>query len=86
MSNEMSENIRELSRYISGKINSLNLKIPEVEISRNDTIDMKNNITSIDPEKRKESKIDKSTLWHEHKRIKEGKTITIHNKTKLMIG
>lgn len=82
----MSENIRELSRYISGKINSLNLKIPEVEISRNDTIDMKNNIGSIDPEKRKESKIDKSTLWHKHKRIKEGKTITIHNKTKLMIG
>jgi len=39
---------------------------------------------SIDPEKRKELKINKSTLWYQQK-IKEGKTIKIYNKTKVKI-
>ena len=43
----MFENIRELGEYVPGKINSLDFKIPSVKISRNDTIDMKNNIMSI---------------------------------------
>jgi hypothetical protein len=37
---------------------------------------------SIDSEKRKELRINKSTLWYQQKKIKEGKTIKIHNKTK----
>jgi len=37
---------------------------------------------SIGPEKRKESKINKSTLWYQQKKIKEGKTIKIYNKTR----
>jgi len=41
---------------------------------------------SIDPEKRKEFKINKSTLWYQQKRIKEGKSIKIYNKTKVKIG
>jgi len=40
---------------------------------------------SIDPEKRKELKINKSTLWYQQKKIKEGKTIKIYNKTKIRI-
>jgi len=40
---------------------------------------------SIDPEKRKELKINKSTLWYQQKKIKEGKTIKIYNKTKMKI-
>jgi len=37
---------------------------------------------SIDPEKRKELKINKSTLWYQQKKIKEGKTIKVYNKNK----
>jgi len=37
---------------------------------------------SIDPEKRKELKINKSTLWYQQKKIKEGKTLKIYNKTR----
>jgi len=40
---------------------------------------------SIDPEKRKELKVNKSTLWYQQKKIKEGKTINIYNKTKVRI-
>ena len=41
---------------------------------------------SIGPEKRKELKINKSTLWYEQKKIKEGKTIKMYNKTKVKIN
>ena len=77
----MFENVRELSRYVSGKTKALDFKIPGIEISRNDTIDIKNKIMSIDPEKRKALKINKSTLWYQQKKIKEGKAIKVYEKT-----
>jgi len=40
---------------------------------------------SIDPEKMKELKINKSTLWYQQKKIKEGKTLKVYNKTKVRI-
>jgi len=83
--NLMFENVRELNRYISGKTKTLEFKIPDIAISRNDTIDIKNRIMSIDPQKRKELKINKSTLWYQQKKIKEGKTIKMYNKTKVRI-
>ncbi len=81
----MFENVRELSRYILGKTKTLDFKIPDIEISRNDTIDIKNRIISIDPEKRKALKINKSTLWYQQKKIKEDKTIKLYKKTRAKI-
>ncbi len=85
LDNIMFENVRELSRYISGTAKTLEFKIPDILISRNDTIDVQNKIMSIDPEKRKALKINKSTLWYQQKKIKEGKTIKMYNKTKVKI-
>ena len=79
----MFENVRELSRYISNKTKTLEFKIPDITISRNDTIDVKNRIMSIDPEKRKALKLNKSTLWYQQKKIKEGKSIKVYNKTRV---
>ena len=81
----MSENIRELSRYITGNSKQLEFSIPDIKIKRNDNSQIRERIMSIDPEKRKESKINKSTLWYQQKKIKEGKTIKIYNKTKVKI-
>jgi len=86
LENIIFENVRELSRYISGKAKTLEFKIPDIEISRNDTIDVKNKIMSINPEKRKALKINKSTLWYQQKKIKEGKTIKLYNNTKVKIN
>jgi len=47
--------------------------------------DVRDKIMSIDPEKRKELKINKPTLWYQQKKIKEGKTIKIYNKTRVKI-
>ncbi|MGC8483953.1 MAG: hypothetical protein ACP5OE_09960 [Thermodesulfobium sp.] len=70
-----------MGKYISGKVKELEFRIPDIVISRNDYIEMRNKIMSIDPEKRKELKINKSTLWYQQKRIKEGKTIKMYGKT-----
>jgi CRISPR-associated protein Cas1 len=85
LENIMFENVRGLSRYISGKVKELEFRIPEIMISRNDDIEMRNKVMSINPEKRKELKINKSTLWYQQKKIKEGKTIKMYRKTKRRI-
>ena len=85
LDNIMFKNVRELSRYVLGKTKALDFKTPGIEISRNDTIDIKNKIMSIDPEKRKAWKINKSTLWYQQKNIKDAKTIKMYNKTKVKI-
>ena len=71
-----------LGRYISGKAETLEFKVPYIITSKNDTIDLRNKILSIDPKKMQELNIIKSTLWYQQKKIKEGKNIMIYNKTK----
>ena len=83
LENIMLENIRELSRYISGKVKELEFRIPEIEIARNDDIGLRNRIMSINPQKRKRLKINKSTLWYQQKKIKEGKPIKMYRETKV---
>jgi len=70
LENIMFENIRELSRYITGNSKQLEFSIPEIEIKRNDKYQIRERIMSIDPEKRKELKINKSTLWYQQKILK----------------
>ena len=51
----------------------LKLSIPNIIIKRNDNIEMRNRIMSINPKKREELRTNKSTLWCQQKKIKEGK-------------
>jgi len=81
----MFENIRELGRYIIGNSKQFEFAIPDIEIKRNDNSQIRDKIMSIDPEKRKELKINKSTLWYQQKKIKEGKSIKVYNKTRVRI-
>ena len=52
LENIMFENIRELSRYITGISKSLEFSIPYMEIKRNDNSQIRERIMSIDPEKK----------------------------------
>ena len=81
----MFENIRELSRYVMENNKHLEFTIPNVAIKRNDNSQIRERIISIDPDKRKELKTNKSTLWYQQKKIREGKTIKIYNKTRVEI-
>ena len=86
LENIMFENIRKFSRYVIENNKHLEFTIPDIEIKRNDNSQVGDKIMSIDPEKRKELKINKSTLWYQQKKIKEGKRIKIYNKTTVKIG
>lgn len=59
--------------------------IPDIEIKRNDDSNIRNKIAFIDPEERKKLKINRSTLWYQQRKIKEGKPIKVYNKTKVRI-
>jgi CRISPR-associated protein Cas1 len=83
--NIMFENVRELGRCLSGKPKSLEFEILDIVISGNDTNDFRDRIMSIDPDERKALKINKSTLWYQKKKIKEGKNIKLYKKTKVRI-
>jgi len=82
----MFENIRELSKYITENSKSLKFSITYIEIKRNNNFQVRDKIMSIDSEERKELKINKSTIWYQQKKIKEGKTIKVYKKAKVKIG
>jgi len=69
-----------------GNGKGLKFKIQNIIIHRKYDIEIGNKIMSIDSEKRKELNINKSTLWYQQKKIKEGKSIKIYNKTRVRIG
>ncbi len=82
--NIMFENVRGFSRFILSD-KKLEFSIPDIEILRNDNQDIRNRILSIKPEERKKLKINKSTLWYQQKKIKEGKTVKLYDKTTVKI-
>ena len=80
LDNILYENVRLLSRYLLGKSKTLDFYIPEIKIERVDNREIRSRIMSIDPIKRKELGINKSTLWYQQKRIKERKEIKVYRK------
>jgi len=74
-----------IPRIMSELWKKLEFSIPDIAIKRNDNSQIRERIVSINPEKRKELKINKSTLWYQQKKIKEGKTLKVYNKTKVKI-
>ena len=79
------ENVRTLSNYISGISKVLDFNIPEIRIERVDNNEVRSKIMSINPIKRRELGIKKSTLWYQQKKIKEGKEIKVYGKTRVKI-
>ena len=80
LDNILYENVRLLSRYLLGKSKTLDFYIPEIKIERVDNREIRSRIMSIDPIKRKELGINKSTLWYQQKKIKERKEIKVYRK------
>ena len=83
LDNILFENVKILGKYLSEKSGKLEFNIPELKIVRVDNKDVRSRIMSIDPDKRKELGINKSTLWYQQKKIKEGKEIKVYEKRKI---
>ena len=69
-----------LANHIAGKSINLEFNVPEMKIQRNDTIELQDKILEMTPKQRKESGINKSTLWYMKKNIQSGKTVKIYDK------
>jgi len=54
-----------IPRIMSELWKQLEFPIPDIKIKRNDNSQIRERIMSINPEKRKELKINKSTLWYQ---------------------
>jgi len=65
---------------IIDKSSKLQFNIPEFEIKREDTLEIRNKILSLTSEDRKRLDINKSTLWYIQKHIKEGKKVKVYEK------
>jgi CRISPR-associated protein Cas1 len=74
------DNIRILANYVVGKSNELRFSLPEIDMMRQDSSNIRDKILSISPEERKKLRINKSTLWYQKKHIREGKSIKIYSK------
>ena len=72
------DNMRKLSDYVLSKSNILKFYVPEVNIDRNDDIEVRDRILSITPAERKRLGINKSTLWYRQKAIKDGRKIKLY--------
>jgi CRISP-associated protein Cas1 len=73
------DNIRILANYIIGK-NELRFSIPEVNITREDSVDIQAKILKISPVERKKLHINKSTLWYLQTHLKQGRKVKIYSK------
>ncbi|MHB1493157.1 MAG: hypothetical protein ACYCSG_02770 [Thermoplasmataceae archaeon] len=67
------------------KRKSLEFLILDISILRNDDIQVRDMILSINTVKQQEVKINRSTLWHQQKKIKEGKPLKVYNKAMVTI-
>jgi hypothetical protein len=83
LENIMFDNIRESSRYVMENNKHLEFIIPDIKIKRIDNSEVRDKIMLIDPEKRKELMIYKSTIWYQQKKIKREKTIKLYGKIEL---
>ena len=70
--------MRKLGNSIEKDQKELEFEIPNMEISRNDNVELRNRIMEITPKERKKLGINKSTLWYRQKAIKESKKIKIY--------
>ena len=85
LENIMFENIRDFGKCLLDRKNTFTFTIPDLELKRNDGTFIREKINSISSSERKKHKINKSTLWYQQKKIKEGKPIKLYNKTKVRI-
>lgn len=72
--------VQEFANFISDKSNKLDLRIPELKITDDDTLELKKKIMKITPDQRKRLGINKSTLWYIKKNIVDGKNIKVYDK------
>lgn len=75
------ENVRVLANFSACKTNSLSFDVPSLAIKRKDTSELRQHILAMTAAERKALGINKSALWYQKKKLAEGKTIKVYDRT-----
>lgn len=78
--NILFDNIQRLASFVSERNEELTFNVPLVKIERDDSIELRERILKMTPEKRKRLGISKSGLWYQKRNIMEGKRTRIYDK------
>ncbi|MCH7647404.1 MAG: CRISPR-associated endonuclease Cas1 [Thaumarchaeota archaeon] len=76
----LDDNVQQLAKHILDKTTNFEIVIPEITLSRNDILKLREKIESMTPEQRKQLGINKSTLWYLKKNLKNNKSFKIYDK------
>ena len=74
------DDVRQLANFILDKKKDLQFDIPEIEVERSDSKEIRQKILNMSLDERKRLGINKSTLWYQKKKLTEGKKINIYTK------
>src|SRR5271157_3620808 len=78
--NILYDQVRNLANYIMDKQAALKFSIPEIQIKRNDDIDLRDRILNMTIEERRRIGLRKNTLWAMRQNILAGKKIKVYSK------
>lgn len=76
------DNVQQLANYIMDKSKDLKFDIPEVKLSRDDGLELREFIMNMRPDERRKLGINRNTLWYMRENLKKGKKIKVYDKVK----
>jgi CRISPR-associated protein Cas1 len=76
------DSVQKLSNYIMDRDKTLAFDIPEVKITRDDDLELREFILNMRPEERRKLGINRNTLWYMRENLKKGKKIKLYEKVK----
>jgi CRISPR-associated protein Cas1 len=79
--NILLDNVQQLSNFVLDKSKTISFRIPNVNVTREDSLDIRQKILDITTEGRKKLGINKSTIWYQKKKVLEGKKTRLYQKT-----
>lgn len=78
--NILLDNVQQLSNFVLDKKNTISFSISNVQIAKEDSLDIRERIFEITPEERRKLGINKSTLWYQKRNLGQGKNLRIYPK------
>ena len=78
--NILLDNVQQLSNFILDKTKTISIRIPNVHMTREDSLDAKEKILVMTPEERIKFGINKSTLWYQKQNLAAGKRTKLYSK------
>lgn len=75
------DNVQQLSNFVLDKRSEISFRIPTIQITRQDSLEVRARILEMSSLERKNLGINKSTLWYQKKKIRDGRQFRLYSKS-----